>query len=109
MIVGEGPQIDGEVLVIILVVFLLFAAGVIGLVVAGCVWAGRAGRGSQRAKIGWLCVAVLEGAVMLGGLVSLLTGGGEPYPAMAASIALGIQTLLYARAKGRPHPEAPER
>jgi hypothetical protein len=101
MIVGEGPQIAGGVLVIILVVFLLFVASVIGVVVAGCVWAGRAGRGSERARIGLVCVAVLEGAVLLQGLVGLATGRGGPYGAMAASFALGLQGLIYARAKGR--------
>ena len=109
MIVAEGPQIDGELLVIILVIFLLFAAAVIGLVVAGCVWAGRAGRGSKRARLGWFGVAAIEVAVMVFGLVDLARGRGEPYSVMVASVALGIQTLLYARAKGRPHPEVHDR
>ena len=108
MIVGEGPQIDGGVLVIILVVFLLFVAAVIGVVVLGCVWARRAGHGSQLARTGLVCVAVLEGAVLLWGLVDLAAGGGEPYTAMAASFALGLQGLIYARAKGR-GPEAHNR
>jgi hypothetical protein len=101
MIVGEGPQIDGGVLVVILVIFLLFVAAVIGVVVAGCVWAARAGRGSERARTGWACVALVEGAVLLRGLAGLAMDGGEPYTAMAASFALGLQGLLYARAKGR--------
>ena len=109
MTVGESPQIDGGLLVIILVIFVLACAAVIGVVVAGCVWAGRAGRGSRRARAGWAAVAVLEGIVVLEGLVELASGRGEPITVIVAGGALGLQALLYTRARRGRAPEARDR
>jgi hypothetical protein len=109
MVVGETPQISGGVLVIILVVFLLFAAAVIGVVVAGCRWADRAGRGSEQARMRWFAVAVVEGGFVLRGLVGLVTGTGGTFLLTVAAGALGLQSLLYTRAKRGRGPEIHDR
>lgn len=80
-LVGEGPQISGSVVLIILVV-LAVGLVVLGVLIwQGCVMALRAGRGDRTALTVWTVIAVVEAALALTGFVvvvgpALLLQGG---------------------------------
>lgn len=90
MILAETVSIDGGALLLILVVLLVLAALWCALMVLGCVWAVRAGRGSRRALTGWVIVSVLEVLPALGGLGTILAVPG---------LAFLVQVGLYAWAR----------
>lgn len=60
MELAEGPQISGEVMFLILAVMLAMVLAGIGMVVLGCIWAYRAGRGSPTSRVAFGVVAVVE-------------------------------------------------
>ena len=71
-LLGEGPQISGPVVLIILLA-LAAALVVIGVMIwQGCVMAQRGGRGDRKALAVWAVIAVLEVVLSLSGLVVLL-------------------------------------
>jgi hypothetical protein len=93
-LLGEGPQISGPV---VLIVLLVLAVGlvVVGVMVwQGCVMALRAGRGDPRALTVWALIAVVEVALSAVGLVLLL------------GPALVVQVGLYLRGRATPPPPA---
>ena len=96
---AETPQlIDGDVLVfllVLLVAILLAAAAVVAL---GCLWAWKAGRGSQPALVGWILVASFESYLLLHGVLILLGGTGNLF-LIAPLGAIGVQGALYAVAR----------
>jgi hypothetical protein len=102
-VLAETIKLSGtEVLVILLVLVGILAIGVavLGL---GCLWAWRAGRGSQLALAGWLVCGTLEGAVILVSLVDLVRGRINPLPSIPAA-ALAAQVGLYLAAREKPRP-----
>jgi hypothetical protein len=71
-LLGEGPNISGSVVLIILLV-LAAALVVAGLLIwQGCVMALRAGRGDRRALTVWAVLAVVQVVLALSGFVILL-------------------------------------
>lgn len=89
---------EEEILVILLVLvaILMAAAALVGL---GCLWAWKAGRGSQAALVGWSIVGALELLAAAAALPSLVTG---PQPFVSApAAALAVQVSLYITAKRR--------
>jgi hypothetical protein len=91
-LLGEGPQISGPVVLIILLA-LAAALVVIGVMIwQGCVMAQRGGRGDRKALTVWAVIAVLEVVLSLSGLVVLL------------GPALLVQVGLYLRGRAMPPP-----
>jgi hypothetical protein len=69
---GEGPNISGPVILIILLVLAAALVAIGVMIWQGCVWALRAGRGHRGALPVWLVIAVIEGVLAALGLVVLL-------------------------------------
>jgi glycine/serine hydroxymethyltransferase len=91
---AESPQFTGADIALILLVLLGLLAAVVGTVVAGCIFARKAARGSQKALILWGVVALVEVAFAIfatvaGGQLAALIGGG----------ALALQAALYFTAR----------
>ena len=59
-LLGEGPQISGPVVLIILLVLAVVLAGVGVMIWQGCVMAHRGGRGDRKALAVWAVIAVVE-------------------------------------------------
>jgi hypothetical protein len=96
-VLGETVQIDPGVVLLILGVLLVLLLLAVAVVVLGFVWAGRAGRGSQRALVGWAVVAVLEALVF--------AASGFDTGNSAFWIPLGVlagQVATFAAARRRP-------
>jgi hypothetical protein len=91
---GEGPQISGPVVLLILLVLAVVLAGVGVMIWQGCVMAHRGGRGDRRALVGWAVIAVVEAVLCLSDLVLLL------------GPALLVQIGLYLRARATSPPPA---
>lgn len=90
VILAETVAIDGGVLLLVLVVFMVMVATWCGLVALGCFWARRAGLGSRPALAGWMVVVVAQ-------TVPLAI---EPTPLLLIPVAAaGIQTMLYILAR----------
>ena len=82
---------EEEILVILLVLLgMLLAAGV--FVTLGCVWAWRAGRGSQLALAGAITVVTIEAIVLLPTLPAVLRGD---LFVVAPAGAIALQAVLY--------------
>lgn len=88
MILAEAVSIDGRVLFLLLVMLIAMAATAIAVVVAGFVWAYRAGRGSRHALTWWL---VIDGVVVLSVLASR---SGELI--LTTLLVAGAQSAVYA-------------
>ena len=71
-LLGEGPQISGPVVLIILLVLAVALVAVGVLIWQGCVMAQRGGRGDRRALAVWAVIAVVEVVLALSDLVVLL-------------------------------------
>jgi len=102
-VLAETIKLSGtEVLIILLVLVGILAIGVavLGL---GCLWAWRAGRGSQLALAGWVVCGTLEGSVVLLSLVDLLRGRVNALAIIPAA-ALAAQVGLYLAARDQPRP-----
>lgn len=85
---------EATVLLLVLLALLLMAVALGVLAVLGCVWAYRAGRGSRRARQGWIIVGSFEGLVMLGFLPALV-GRHPNLLVLVPIVALVIQVALY--------------
>lgn len=94
MPLGEGPQISGPVVVIILLVLAAALAGIGVLIWQGCVLAQRGGRGDRRALAVWAVIAGVEVVLSLSDLVLLL------------GPALLVQVGLYLRGRATSPPAA---
>lgn len=81
----------GEVLVVLLVLLGILAV-VAAVVVLGCVWAWKAGRGSELALALWIVCASLEALALLGAAPSLIKGN---FFIVGPTGALGLQAALY--------------
>lgn len=95
---AESPQFTGTDIALILLVLVGLFLAVAGTVVAGCVFARKAGRGSERSLILWGVVAVVELGFAIFGTVA----GGQ-IAALIGAGALALQLALYLTARaGRP-------
>lgn len=90
---------EGEILVIILVLLGMLAV-VVATVGLGFFWAWRAGRGSQLALAGWICIASLEAVAVLGSVASLFSSGPNPVVAGPLGALVG-QGALYFVTRGK--------
>ena len=91
-LLGEGPQISGPVVLIILLA-LAAALAVVGVIIwQGCVMAQRGGRGDRRALAVWGVIAVVEVALAFSGLV------------VVVGPALLVQVGLYLRGRATSPP-----
>lgn len=89
---AETVAIDGGVLLLVLVVFMVMVVIWCGLVALGCFWARRAGLGSRPALAGWMVVVVAQTVPLAIEVTPLL---------LIPVAAVVIQTLLYIRARGQ--------
>lgn len=100
---AETPQPDGGLLLVIILVVLGILAMAVATMALGCLWAWKAGRGSQLALGGWVACFTVEGFILLfavGGLVS-----GKPHLLLfAPALAVAAQVALYLGARGHPRP-----
>jgi len=96
---AETVKLSGGEVLIILLVLLGMLAVVLAVVVLGCVWAWKAGRGSETAKVLWIVCASLEALALLSAAPSALFG--RSFAAVFPAGALGAQLALYFGAKGR--------
>ena len=97
MILAESVSLDGGALLVILVIFLALMAVWCAVMVLGCVWAVRAGRGSRLALAGWAVVALIEllpAASAIGSILAL--------PALVFVLQVGL--YFWARSKGESSP-----
>jgi hypothetical protein len=91
-LLGEGPQISGPVVLIILLALAL-ALVVVGVIIwQGCVMAQRGGRGDRRALAVWAVIAVVEVVLALSDLVIMF------------GPALVVQVGLYLRGRATSPP-----
>lgn len=107
-----GP--DADALTVIILIFLGLVALTAVLALLGGVWAYRTGRGSARARVGWICIGSVEVLALLLGTPALVKGGVDLL-LLSPAVALAVQAALYllGRATRRPppppagHPGAP--
>ena len=90
---------EEQMLVILLVILGILAAHVVAAGL-GCLWAWRAGRGSQLALVGWLAVLGLEVLYVLMAVPGVLQGEPNAF-LMSAALPLGAQAFLFARSRSR--------
>ena len=91
-LLGEGPQISGPVVLIILLVLAVVLAGVGVMIWQGCVMAHRGGRGDRKALAVWAVIAVVEVVLSLSDFVVVL------------GPALVVQVGLYLRGRATSPP-----
>jgi hypothetical protein len=89
---AESIQFSGPEVAMILLMLLGLVLAVGGTIVAGCIFAHKAGRGSERALVWWGVIAALE----VGLLVFAVNAGGVVVPGLILGGALLIQAALYA-------------
>ena len=96
MILAEAPSFTAEEVFFALLVLVVLALASLAVLVLGFVWAGRAGRGSQAALVGWTMVLAIEGLAVVS-VLATDPGGGVAWPLglMAA------QTAVFLRARRR--------
>ena len=105
MTLAEVVQLtDGQVAFLILILVLLLGVVVLCCVavVLGCVWAYRAGRGSSRARHGWIVVGSFEVVALLLPIAGRF-GGGFDFLMLGPLAAQGALFLL-----GRSRPRPPQ-
>ncbi len=95
---AETPQPSGGLLLIFLLFLLGVAAAHVAIVGMGCLWALRAGRGTQGALVGFLLVGIVEVLYVIVAVPSLFRGEPNYYFA-SALLPLGAQVTLYLGAR----------
>ncbi len=95
---AEAVSFTEEEMFVILLVLLGMLAAAVAVVVLGCIWAWRAGRGSQLGLAGMIVVMALEASVFMPAAAAAL--GGNPFVILPAG-ALAAQTALYLVARNR--------
>jgi hypothetical protein len=92
VIFAETVPISGGTVALVLAVMVLMFAVACFLVIAGSIWAVRAGRGSTRARTGWVAVVTVEG---------LLALASVRVPGILAVVLLvmAFQAVLFVRAR----------
>jgi hypothetical protein len=88
---------EEEILVILLVLLGMLLAAVV-FVALGCVWAWKAGRGSQLALAGAITIVSFEAMAFLAALPSVLSGD---FFVVVPAGALALQAILYFVAKDK--------
>lgn len=101
MILAETMKLDGGTMFVILVIFLGIAAVICAVFALGCVWAYRAGRGSQLALIGWGIVASSEALIVVVTTPGMI-GRGFNWLVLFPAGALVGQAGLYLLGRTRP-------
>ncbi len=99
---AETITFTDEEILVFLVVLLAFAALTLTAVVLGCIWAWLAGRGSQRALVGWVIIGSLEGLVLLSAIPGLFSGPNL-FPLLPLTV-LGLQVGLYLGGRNQARP-----
>lgn len=98
-VLAETVSFTEEEMLIIMLVLVGILVATVAVVGLGCLWAYKAGRGSQAALGGWLIVAALEVVALVASLPGLASG-----PSLLLSLptgALAAQAGLYLTAKRR--------
>jgi hypothetical protein len=95
-LLGEGPQISGPVVLIILLALAVALAAVGVMIWQGCVMAHRGGRGDRKALAVWAVIAVVEVVLSLSDFVVVL------------GPALVVQVGLYLRGRSTSPPAGGE-
>jgi hypothetical protein len=103
VLLAEAISLDAGEVAALLIVFALFCIATVAVVVLGFVWAGRAGRGSQRATVGWAIVAALE-TMMFVLLVATAGVNTSPVILLVGPALVGGQLIVFLRARRRPTP-----
>ena len=98
-LLAEAVSFTEEEILVILLVLLGMLLVAVSAVVLGCIWAWRAGRGSQLALGGFAAVVGLEALATVARLPDAV--GGDVAMAPAAVIALQVALYLTARGRGR--------
>jgi hypothetical protein len=88
---------EEEILVILLLLLGMLLAAVV-FVALGCVWAWKAGRGSQLALAGFITVLAFEGMAFLPALPALLNGN---FVVVVPGGAIALQAVLYFTARDK--------
>lgn len=98
---AETVQLDGGLLLLLLIFVLLFVAFLVAVVVFGFVWAARAGRGSQAALAGWIVTLVIEGLLAAQAIFAAIQRLRlSPFPLTVAAIIAG-QAVVFSQARRR--------
>jgi ABC-type uncharacterized transport system permease subunit len=96
MLIAETVQLDGGTVALILAVLLLLLLACVGVVVAGCIFARRAGRGSRNAMFGWAVIGTVELLIALDAVAA-----GLFKAALIPAGALAMQAAFWAEARPR--------
>lgn len=91
---------EATVLLLILLALFLMVVALAVLAVLGCVWAYRAGRGSKRARQGWIIVGTIESLALLLFIPSAL-GAHLSIPVLFPVLALAAQAGFYLHGRSR--------
>ena len=98
MLLAEAISLDAGEVAAILIAFAVFCAVVIAVVVLGFIWAGKGGRGSERAFVGFLIVVALEGLFVLPALFAVAANRTSPLVLVGPAI-LAAQVAVYLKAR----------
>lgn len=98
-VLAETVSFTEEEILVIMLVLLGMLAVVVAIAVLGCIWAWRAGRGSQRALIGFVVVASLEGMASLAAVPALLEDRSLVFIGPVWALGAQVGLFLWARAK----------
>jgi len=93
------PQPDGGLVLILILILLAMLLAAVATVALGCLWAWKAGRGSQLGLCGWVVCAALEAFVLL----FAVGGSSLASPTSCSShlpLPLQLRVALYLRARG---------
>ncbi|MEO5679000.1 MAG: hypothetical protein ABIS47_04945 [Acidimicrobiales bacterium] len=91
---------EATALLLILLALLLIVVAMAVLAVLGCVWAYRAGRGSRRARQGWIIVGTIESLTLLLSVPSAL-GRHLSISMLFPVLALAAQAALHQLGRSR--------
>lgn len=101
LMLAETISFSDEEIMFYLLVLLAMLMTYVVVTALGCVWAWKAGRGSQPALVGWVLVGSME--VVLGGpgLFGALVERGVLVVLALPMVALGVQVALFLHSRGR--------
>jgi hypothetical protein len=88
---AETIQFSGPEIAMILLILLGVILATGAIVVAGCIFARRAGKGSRQSLIAWGLIALVE----IGFLVFAIIAGDSAFAGLIAGGAIAVQAGLY--------------
>lgn len=98
-VLAETPTFGGPEILVILLVLLGILAASAAFVTLGCVWAWMAGKGSQRALVGWIVLGSLEVLLLAASIPDLVSGASRFVVLPLAAIALQVALFLRGRSR----------